>query len=379
MLYRVSLLSLRPETTLDQDVYSERHVLLLRKGTVLSQEVLERFKEWGIEHVYTRSKLFPGEPPPVDGIDTYIESLADKKRELCSRAGLKPLVTDENMAKVSERAGVFFEYTKTQPLDVSRTFQLVEELSHYVDAKPESVLKMSSKSESRSYYPQRSVATTVLFLLLVKELVESFQELLELLSSSLLKDIGQSLLPHEITHKAGKLTEKEIALIRKHPLLTEKVLRDSGGLGPDAIRVAKHHHERADGTGYPDGLRGPEWHPMSHFLAICDVFDAVSTDRAYAKGSNSYHAMGQVVQMANSAFERKMVNRFVRMFGLYPTGTFMKLNSGEVGVVTAQNHANLVRPKVKILFDNKGDEVAEPIPVDLTRNDLLVPVRVYNL
>jgi len=379
MLHRVSVWNLRADTALDADVYSERHVLLLRKGTVLAQEVIDRFKEWGIEFVYTRSKQFASEPPPVDGVDTYIESLAGKKAEMFTRAGLKPLVTEENMTKVSERAGVFFEYTKTQPLDMSKAFQLVEELSHYVDAKPDSVLKVSGKSGARTYYPQRSVATTVFFLLLVKELVESFQELLELLSSSLLKDIGQSLLPREITQKAGKLTDKEIALIRKHPLLTEKVLRDSGGLGPDAIRIAKHHHERADGTGYPDGLRGPEWHPMSHFLAICDVFDAVSTDRAYAKGTNTYQAMGQVVQMANSAFERKMVNRFVRMFGLYPNGTFMKFNSGEVGVVTGQNHANLVRPKVKILFDNKGNETAEPIPVDLTRNDLLAPVKVYNL
>ncbi len=188
-------------------------------------------------------------------------------------------------------------------------------------------------------------------------------------------DVGKSLIPDVVLNKPGRLTEEEFAQIRLHPGMGHDILRTASNVGPVPMDITRHHHERMDGSGYPDRLPGAEITQFARMAAIVDVYDAVTSDRVYHKGMHPTEALRRMLEWsAGGHFDQALLKQFIRCVGIYPTGTMVRLESGRLAVVTEQNAHDLLKPRVRVFFSTKSNCHVAPEEVDLSRaaNDRIV-------
>jgi HD-GYP domain-containing protein (c-di-GMP phosphodiesterase class II) len=183
----------------------------------------------------------------------------------------------------------------------------------------------------------------------------------------LLHDTGKALVPDEILNKPGRLTDEEFAVIRKHPSDGYDILRKSPDVGEIPLDITLHHHERFDGSGYPDKLPGDKISQMAQMAAIVDVYDAITADRCYHKGMSAAEALRKIYEWSKFHFNPQLVQAFMRCVGIYPVGTLVLLESGRLGVVTEPHETNLLAPKVNVFFSTKSNTYIKPAEVDLSK------------
>lgn len=183
----------------------------------------------------------------------------------------------------------------------------------------------------------------------------------------LLHDTGKALVPDAILNKPGPLTDEEFAIIKKHPMDGFNILKQSPDVPALALDITLHHHERLDGTGYPDRLAGDAISEMAQMAAIVDVYDAITADRVYHKGLPAAAALRKIYEWSKHHFNPKLVQEFMRCVGIYPVGTLVMLESGRLAVVIEPHESNLLAPKVNVFFNTKNNVYIKPETVDLSR------------
>lgn len=167
----------------------------------------------------------------------------------------------------------------------------------------------------------------------------------------LLHDIGKLRVPDEILNKPGPLSPQEYEVMRKHITLGHELLKQDPSLDPIISDVTLHHHERIDGRGYPQQL--PEWQisRFARLISIVDAYDAMTSDRCYRDGMSSADAVRILYKNRAQQFDADMVEAFIRMIGIYPPGSLVELNTGEVALVVSTHPGRKLKPKVEILRD----------------------------
>jgi len=183
----------------------------------------------------------------------------------------------------------------------------------------------------------------------------------------LLHDTGKALVPDKILNKPGRLTDEEFAVIKRHPRDGYDILRKSPEIGPIPLDITLHHHERRDGTGYPDKLAGDGISELAQMAAIVDVYDAITADRCYHKGMSAAEALRKIYEWSKFHFNPVMAQEFMRCVGIYPVGTMVMLESGRLAVVVEPHATNLLAPKVHVFFNTKQNVYIRPEMVDLSR------------
>ncbi|AVR98962.1 HD-GYP domain-containing protein [Pseudoduganella armeniaca] len=183
----------------------------------------------------------------------------------------------------------------------------------------------------------------------------------------LLHDTGKALVPDEILNKPGRLTDAEFDIIRRHPEDGYKILLQTPEVGRIALDITRHHHERRDGTGYPDKLAGDGISELAQMAAIVDVYDAITADRCYHRGIPAAAALRKIYEWSKFHFNPQLVQQFMRCVGIYPVGTLVRLESGRLGVVVEPHETNLLAPKVNVFFNTKTNVYIKPEMIDLAR------------
>lgn len=183
----------------------------------------------------------------------------------------------------------------------------------------------------------------------------------------LLHDTGKALVPDSILNKPGRLTEEEFAIIKKHPKDGYEILLKTPGVSDIALDITLHHHERIDGSGYPDKQSSDEISTLAKMAAIVDVYDAITADRCYHKGMPPTEALRKIFEWSSFHFDPGLVKAFMRCVGIYPVGTLVLLESQRLGVVTEHNEEGLLQPKVKVFYDAKKMAYIPPLEVDLAK------------
>lgn len=184
---------------------------------------------------------------------------------------------------------------------------------------------------------------------------------------ALLHDIGKALVPDKLLNKPGALTEAEFELVRRHPGDGHAILLKSANIGPIPLDIARHHHERRDGSGYPDKLAGDQISELAQMTAIVDVYTAITADRAYHKGLPAAAALRQIYEWSKFHFNPQYAREFMRCIGIYPVGTLVMLESRRLGVVIEPHPTNLLAPKVNVFFDSRRQVYIRPETLDLSR------------
>lgn len=183
----------------------------------------------------------------------------------------------------------------------------------------------------------------------------------------LLHDTGKALVPDHILNKAGRLTDEEFAIIRKHPRDGYDILRQTPEIGQIPLDITLHHHERRDGSGYPDRQAEGQISELAQMAAIVDVYDAITSDRCYHKGMPAADALRKIYEWSKFHFSPSLTQEFMRCVGIYPVGTMVMLESGRLGVVVEPHESNLLTPKVNVFFNTRSQTYIRPELLDLSR------------
>jgi len=183
----------------------------------------------------------------------------------------------------------------------------------------------------------------------------------------LLHDTGKALVPDAILNKPGPLTEEEFAVMRRHPKDGYDILRLSPGVGPIPLDITLHHHERRDGSGYPERQGGEAISELAQMAAIVDVYDALTADRCYHRGIPAAEALRKIYEWSKFHFNPQYAQEFMRCVGIYPVGTMVMLESGRLGVVVEPHETNLLAPKVNVFFNARKNVYIKPETIDLAR------------
>ncbi len=183
----------------------------------------------------------------------------------------------------------------------------------------------------------------------------------------LLHDIGKMHVPTSLLNKPARYTDDEFARMKSHVVESRKILDETDGISEISVQVAYEHHERYDGSGYSQGLKGEAISRMGRMAAICDVYDAITSDRVYHKGLAPHEALRKIFEWSKFHFDPLLVHQFMRATGIYPVGTMVMLESGRIGVVLEQSEVSLLQPLVRVFYDSKQMQYMTPKEVDLAK------------
>ena len=258
---------------------------------------------------------------------------------------------------------MFNEARMGQGLDLDYTLDLVDDIAGSITREPTALLSVARLKNHDDYTYLHSMAVCGLMISLGKKLGLDEHQQRRLGMGGLLHDVGKSAVPLEILNKPGKLTDEEFTIMREHPIVGAQMLMEADA-GEDLLDIALHHHEKFDGSGYPHKLKGEEISLFSRIAAVCDVYDAVTSDRPYRKGWTPAEAMHRMLSWRGH-FDTALLHAFVRTIGIYPVGSLVRLASGRVALVVQAGEQSLLKPKVHVFWSLHAQREVKPEELDL--------------
>ncbi|TGE39025.1 HD-GYP domain-containing protein [Desulfosporosinus fructosivorans] len=325
------------------DLFNRQGILLLTKGKPITtniQELLQRRQIYTLKYDLNKSQ----DPNITHKFsESEYQDIVVDVREAFENAGL---ISSERLHK---------------------TFLVVDKIINELEGTKRVYLDLNKfrKFDNNTYI--HSVNVAILATLIGLQMNFTGQALRDLTLGAMFHDIGKSAIPIEVLNKTSKLTDEELEIIKKHPILGEEMLRKSNITG-EVLTIVRHHHERCNGKGYPDAVRQSEIGLNAQIVAITDVFDALVDDRPYRKGLPPYHALEIIIAESNEQFNKEIVNIFIQCLILYPEGSIVTLNTAEVGIVIGIHQTYPSRPLVKILFDKDGNYLHDDYFCDLSQD-----------
>ena len=264
-------------------------------------------------------------------------------------------------------------------LDPERVRGAVKSLTESVLRNPNAMLLFSQLREKGEYAESHSLDVSI-YMTAFGRFLQLEQQQIELLGYvGLLQDIGKVRLPKPLLEKRGRLTPEEFEQAKLHVGYSVEILRATAGIPIELPRLAVLHHERYDGSGYPNRLQGSHIGMIGGVAAIVDTYDAMTVQRPYADPVAPSAAISNLYKWRGVFFDAGLVEQFIRFIGIFPVGSLVELNSGEVGVVISQNHEQRLKPRVMVIRDAKGIELQPQKLLDLSRSPKATPDEAYRI
>lgn len=262
---------------------------------------------------------------------------------------------------------MFQEARMGKAIEAEAVAPLVEEISNSILRNPGALISLARIKTADDYTYLHSVAVCALMIALARKLELNEQQTRDAGMAGLLHDLGKALIPIAILNKPGKLTDEEFAIVKTHPVEGHKLLLSGSGINEVIKDVCLHHHEKIDGSGYPKGLNGDTMSLFAKMGAVCDVYDAITSNRPYKAGWDPAESIKRMAEWKGH-FDPKVFQAFVKSLGIYPIGSFVRLESGKLGVVIEQSEQSLLKPKVRVFFSSKSQTYIKPETIDLGRS-----------
>lgn len=250
-------------------------------------------------------------------------------------------------------------------LDTAGAADLVEQISESVQRNPWALLSVARLKAADEYTYMHSAAVCALMIALSRQMGLDAQRTRDAGMAGMLHDVGKAMVPAAIINKPGRLSTAELEVMRTHPERGHELLRRLDGIAPAVLDVCLNHHEKMDGSGYPNGQPAERISLVARMGAVCDVYDAVTSNRPYKPGWDPAGSLRRMAGWAGSHFDRQVFQHFVKSVGIYPVGSCVRLESGLVGVVVEQNEQSLLAPRVRVLLDARTRSSLSPRLIDL--------------
>lgn len=264
-------------------------------------------------------------------------------------------------------------------LEAKEIKESVSRLTDSVTRNPDAMLLVTRLREKSAEAHARALQVSI-YLIVFGRYLQLTREELELLGLlGLLQDVGKMRLPADLMERKGPLSVEETELAKRHVEFSAEILAHTPGLPPKLPELALLHHERQDGTGYPRGLKGVEIGLYGSMAAIADAFDALTAVRPYAEPLSPSSALSYLYKERGTGFHAELVEQFIQCVGVFPVGSVVELNSGEVGIVITQNLVRRLKPRVMVVLDAKGNPMRPHKILDLDRDPKASPDEVYRI
>ncbi|MDH5471463.1 MAG: HD-GYP domain-containing protein [Gammaproteobacteria bacterium] len=236
-------------------------------------------------------------------------------------------------------------------LDLPAVRSVVEPILESIIRNPDALLWLSRLRQKDNYTYSHSIDNCALAIAFGRHMGLPKEDLHTLSIGMLLLDMGKMKVADEILNKNATLTEEEFAEVKRHVEYGVEILRNTQGIPDDVIHIALTHHERFDGSGYPNGIMGTMIPVYGRMAGIIDVYDAMTSKRPYSEAISQHSALQKIYNWRNKFFQDELVEQFLQCLGVYPTGSLVEMNTGEVGIVLSQNRTQRLKPKIMMLLD----------------------------
>ncbi|MFN3389457.1 MAG: HD-GYP domain-containing protein [Allosphingosinicella sp.] len=332
---------------------------------IMNAEELAALRESGVSAVW----IDPARSAAADTEGDDVPAAEAPAGEPAAAPPPSPVSERERAAEIVARAkeavrGIFAEARLGGRVELATVVPLVEEISASVTRDASALITLTRLKSKDEYTYLHSVAVCALMIRFAKSLGLDKATVRDAGVAGLVHDIGKIAVPASILNKNGGLSAREFEVVRSHPERGHEMLQRIDGIPEAALEVCLHHHEKADGSGYPHGLTGRNIEFMARMGAICDVYDAVTSRRPYKEAWNPAEAISRMYQWKGH-FDEALLTKFIRVIGIYPTGSVVGLESGLLAIVVEQNEASLTRPVVRAFRCTRTGRDVKPFDIDL--------------
>ncbi len=260
---------------------------------------------------------------------------------------------------------IFEHVSAGEKLNVLKLRKSVEPIVDSISRNPDACLWVTRLKEHDHHTYQHSLSAAMWSVSLGRQLGLPRRDLRSLAMGCMLMDVGKLRVDPALLQADRELTPVEALEMAAHVNHGMEILTECGILNTDVIHMVGHHHERFDGSGYPAGLSRDRIPVFARIAAIVDTYDALTTNRSYAKAVSPSAAIKMLYQARDEDFQAELVEAFIQAIGIYPAGTLVELSSGEVGVVVAEYRTRRLRPKVMLLLDAHKNTLRRSKVIDL--------------
>ncbi|WP_230411858.1 HD-GYP domain-containing protein [Denitromonas iodatirespirans] len=254
--------------------------------------------------------------------------------------------------------------------DMERVRANVEDMMHSVVRNPDALLWLTRLKRTDQYAYDHALDVSVLLMVFARSVGMSAAEMTLLGVVGLMQDIGKVRLPPRLLKKSGQITPLERQIFQTHVDYSLAILKDTPDGSPELLEIVARHHERYDGSGYPAGLAGDAIGRYGEMAGLVDAYCAMTREKPWGDALSPQTALEQINAMRNRDFSETVVDTFIQCIGLYPVGTLVALNTGEVAVVIAQNQVRRLRPRVLVLLAPDHSPNSHPPTLDLLYDPL---------
>ena len=295
----------------------------------------------------------------LDGVHQYRNKVSTRKEA--------PKAANAYQNAVHIMNNVLTQVREGRTVDVDTVRSAVSPMIDSVLRNPDAMSWFMTLQKQDDYSYHHAISCSVWAVVLGRHLGFDRRSLDKLAIGGMLLDIGKTRVPQEIVSKPGELSPYEADLMCQHVDFSLDMVKSSKGISRDVLDMVESHHERYDGSGYPRGLAGADIPVYGRIAGIVDCYDAMVTARPYADARSSYDAVRELNNLAGTLFQKELVEQFVQALGMFPTGSLVELNTGQVGIVVEQNRVRRLRPKVMICLDAAKQPVSKFVTLDLRK------------
>src|SRR5919108_272690 len=350
------------------------HPFLKNQAKIKTDDEVQKIIKYRIHEVYIDTDKgldiddAPTQQQVVEEIQTEIDKLSAPAQGN-SRLPLKQEIAQAkrfiNEAKNTTRH-LMDDVKLGKQIDTQQVENLVDRMTQSVLNSKDALISLARIKNKDEYTYMHSLAVSALCISFAEHLGLDSKKIKQIGVGGLLHDIGKVKVPIGILNKPGALTEKEFEIMKQHVHHGNCILQQTK-IDETSISVTAHHHERLDGTGYPDGLKGDQISFFGQMAAVVDIYDALTSERCYKGSMPPTQALRKLYEWSHSYLNKELVEKFIAHVGIYPVGTLVRLRSGFLGVVIRHGEKGLLYPVVRAVYNTRKEVQIVPFNIDLSK------------
>lgn len=320
----VSVYDCKPGVQIAEDIYNESGVLIAAENMILDENTINRIENLG----FIRVKVYENNDDMI----------------VVSGTELFRAQYDDNVETVKS---ILHDISTGRDIGPDRVNQATDSIIFRINENRDIVNCVNDMHDSEEYLYTHSVNVSLLSMLIGKWLKYDYKRIKSLVTSAFLHDIGKVKIAPEILNKPDRLTAQEYEEVKKHSSHGFKIVEQMPDMNDDILKGILLHHEREDGSGYPFGLKGQQIHPFGKIIAVADMYDAMTSNKAYRKMICPFDVIESIEKDYFGILDHRVVSVFLHNIASYYIGNFVKLSNGDIGEIIYINQNNVSKPIIK--------------------------------